>query len=89
MAIDDFSAVKELPKLKYLGIYNTKASDISVLENDQPEILNLYGSDIKDISALKGLENLTELGLWNNQIRDISALEYLSNLTTLEISRNR
>ena len=46
----------------------------------------MYNNQIKDISALDNLTNLTGLRLDNNQISDISSLENLTSLTNLNIT---
>lgn len=44
--------------------------------------------DIRDISPLVHLTNLTYLGLWSNKISDITPLVYLKKLTGLDLWRN-
>jgi len=53
--------------------------------------LNLSKKGIKNISEIKGLENLTKLevlNLWNNQISDIKGLESLLYLWDLNLAGN-
>jgi len=89
----------ELEKL--LGFQLTETKDVedltdfqkskTYLLNAKQEIigLNLYDCQLKDISFLKGLSNLTTLYLYDNQISDISFLQGLSNLTMLNLSINQ
>jgi len=51
--------------------------------------LNLFGTNLSDISFLKGLTLLTELSLADNQIIDISPLRGLTDLQELILANNQ
>lgn len=60
--------------------------------NDDMYTLDLSGLQIDDITAIKGLEELTELKVLNlnrNFIREIKGLESLENLEELHLDHNR
>ena len=50
--------------------------------------LDLYRSEISDLSPLKELTNLTWLDLGSNQITDVSPLKGLTNLESLYLMDN-
>ena len=87
--------LKEIPKydnLKYLAIGSYDYS-VKVLNFDEIskftslEHLDIT-SDIKDMSALKNLTNLTFLDISNNAVEDLSFLETLVELDELRIYAN-
>ena len=51
--------------------------------------LDLYETQISDITPLQSLTNLTGLNLENNQISDITPLQSLTNLTKLNLENNQ
>lgn len=57
-------------------------------ENEKITKLNLYFSNISDISFLEDFMDLTHLNLNNNRILDISALNKLNKLTHLYLDEN-
>lgn len=91
-------AIKRLEAIeKKLGIKFTLLNDRNFLtytngyvldENQKVSKLNLYFSNIRDISFLEDFEDLTHLNLSNNRIDDISTLEKFKNLTHLYLDEN-
>ncbi|WP_404459812.1 leucine-rich repeat domain-containing protein [Sutcliffiella horikoshii] len=79
----------DLEKAEYLNI---SGYDITSLEGLQfatnLKALNADHNNIKDVSPLADLTQMTDLVLWNNQITDISSLEKLTNLTFLDLDTN-
>ncbi len=51
--------------------------------------LDLYHSQVSDLTPLAGLRNLTNLDLIGNQISDIKPLANLHNLTFLSLTKNQ
>ena len=51
--------------------------------------LDLYLNEIRNLSPLEGLQDLTSLKLSLNEIEDISPLSGLANLTMLDLSYNK
>ena len=51
--------------------------------------MDLGANQIKDITPLKNLINLTRLHLWDNEINDITPLTNLTSLTSLYLSLNQ
>jgi maltose-binding protein MalE len=87
--INDISILKDLPKLKVLGMPSSNISDISVLsELAELEELSMPDNAISDISSLSGLTNLEYINLSYNTISDISALKNLSDLEVLLLEHN-
>ena len=80
--------LREEGSLKDIMSYNNSES---YFLNEEKKIigLNLYNSNLKDISFLQGLINLTDLNLGGNQINDISSLKDLINLTNLYLYGNQ
>lgn len=54
-----------------------------------PYTIELEGTAVVDVSALRGLKNLTTLNLIDTAVSDISPLGSLSNLTTLHLSSGK
>lgn len=52
-------------------------------------MLSLEDNQIRDISPLASLTNLTVLDLWGNEISDLSPLTNLTNLTELYLCDNQ
>ena len=53
------------------------------------EILEVFHSDISDITGLEYAINLTELHLGRNRVLDVSPLKDLTNLIHLDLHRNQ
>ena len=95
--INDINALAGLTNLNVLNLRETYISDISPLaELKNLKILNLFNSrdiynhnQIKEITTLSRLTNLSILALGGNQINDISALAGLTNLTHLDLCLNQ
>ena len=75
--------------LGVLNLYNDNIppESVPVLRSLPPFVLTL--SDVRDISALRELKNLTELNLSNTSVNDASALRELKNLTQLDLSETK
>ncbi len=92
--ISDYSFLKSLTSLTRLGLglRNCQYGAISrLMLSDQRRIskqARKLALDIKQISCISFLKNLTELDLNGNFISDISFLKDLTNLTKLDLSRN-
>ena len=87
--ITDFSPIKNLTKLKELGLRNTGLSvlpDMSKLTDLQE--LYLHRNMISDVSVLSDNVNIIYLVLSNNKISDISCLKKLTLLQRFEIDDN-
>ena len=71
-----------------------KSTDFNDLEDLPEEIsgltaltaLNLWGTQVSDVSALSGLTKLTSLNLGETQVSDVSALSGLTALKFLDLS---
>jgi Leucine-rich repeat (LRR) protein len=74
-----------------LNLYQIKLDPLftSVSKFKNLRKLNLLGTNLSNISFLKGLTHLTELSLTHNQITDISPLRDLINLKELYLSGNQ
>lgn len=70
------------------GIEANSTKKLTEADLNNLERLDLSGTSVKDISALKYAVNLKELNLSNNQIKDISALSTLNKLEKLNLSQN-
>lgn len=71
----------------YLTIRNTDSfSDISQLNTDKLKELDISGTAVSDLSALKNAAYLTDLDASSTQVSDISFMEYPNNLKILNIS---
>ncbi len=88
--IEDLSPLKNLSKLKDLGLGKTKISDLSPLQNlTQLQDLELYKTAITNIDALSNCTQLVNLTLSDTQIQDLSALPQLENIYEISISRTK
>ncbi|MCX6583222.1 MAG: leucine-rich repeat domain-containing protein [Candidatus Aminicenantes bacterium] len=85
IALDEKEKVIGL-NLAEMKLYTVPAS-LSTFRHLQK--LNLNYTQLKDISFLHGVSNLTHLYLEGNQITDISFLQGLSNLTHLYLGENQ
>jgi Leucine-rich repeat (LRR) protein len=72
--------------LNQLSIKLTNLSGLAELS--QIEELNISGHDLKDLSGLDHLENLTFLNCTSNQITTMEDIQELQNLKTLIIQDN-
>ncbi len=74
-----------------------KSTDFNDLEDLPEEIsgltaltaLNLWGTQVSDVSALSGLTALTSLDLSFTQVSDVSALSGLTKLTSLNLGETQ
>ncbi|MGD7053925.1 leucine-rich repeat domain-containing protein [Sutcliffiella horikoshii] len=79
----------DLEKADYLNISGYEITSLDGLQfATNLKALNADHNNIKDVSPLADLTQLTDLVLWNNQITDISSLEKLTNLTFLDLDTN-
>ncbi|CAL6088083.1 LPXTG_cell wall anchor domain-containing protein [Hexamita inflata] len=73
--------------LRYLDISYNTGINISPLKHMNSLIqLEISNCNLKDISALKNLTKLQNLGLYMNKYIDITPLQYLIQLTDLHLS---
>ena len=86
----DFSFLKNLRNLSWLGLTYCQISDISFIKGLMNlTVLYLNDNLISDVSYLKNLKNLTYLYLGNNHISDISDLKNLKKLKELNLKGNQ
>ncbi|EAR89772.1 C21orf2 (macronuclear) [Tetrahymena thermophila SB210] len=71
------------PLTEELIIQKTKCSSLSQIKN-----LNLWGSDIDDISILKQIPNAEVLSLSVNKINSLKDFQYCKNLQELYLRKN-
>ena len=74
--------------VKAKGGRKTLAKIRKAKENDETE-LYLYGNQIRDLTPLADLTQLTMLSLYDNDIIDVTPLAGLTNLTELQIYSNQ
>ena len=86
--VRDISVLQYLPKLKVLNLSQTPVNELpSQLPKTLLE-LDISKTDIRDISALKGLSQLETLSLSHTDISDISMLRNCRELSTLYLCNN-
>ena len=88
----DYSALKPLTNLEYFNKYGEENYDniidnLKFCKNLKKVILTKL--NIKDMSRIAELSNLTSLTLKNNEIEKIEGLENMTNLSTLDLSSNK
>ena len=88
----DYSALKPLTNLEYFNKYGEENYDniidnLKFCKNLKKVILTKL--NIKDMSRIAELSNLTSLTLKNNEIEKIEGLENMTNLSTLDLSFNK
>ena len=80
--------LKELKKLKYLELYNSRLCDMSPLtESNSIECLVLTGSIINNIELLNKLTNLQKLVMNNEKLSNLDFFEH-SNIKVLSLDRS-
>lgn len=84
--ISDLEELKKLPSLEALVLDYQEIADISPLEEMQLTYLSLCGNEVKDLSALAGMQTLQALWLEDNPVADGAVLSNLTSLHELEIS---
>lgn len=91
----DLDILEELEELLYMKLESTDLDNIIYESNgyaldEKNNIigLNIFQSEIADISILEDLPHLTHLCLWENQISDISVIKNLIHLTHLYLGEN-
>ena len=90
--VSDFSPVMELPKLYSLKIENCKVSDISPIKDTKANYLttvSFSGNQIKDISALKGMEKMYDIDLSSNEISSLKDLADNKEIKFLNLNHNK
>ena len=63
--------------------------ELTKADLEKVKTLNLENNQLTDVTALKGLTQLTELYLYNNQLTDVTALKGLTQLTVLSLANNQ
>ncbi|NIM11825.1 MAG: hypothetical protein GTO45_06875, partial [Candidatus Aminicenantes bacterium] len=80
---------KKLKQMPLEEIMPSATNGFAIDENSNIIGLNLYNSNISDISFLRDLTHLTHLKLSVNQISDILPLKELNALTELRLEKNQ
>ena len=71
------------------ALHKEAGTDITQEDLASLERLDVFNSNIHDITGLEYAINLTQLHLGRNRIADVSPLENLTNLTYLDLHRNQ
>ncbi|MBQ2992028.1 MAG: leucine-rich repeat domain-containing protein [Clostridia bacterium] len=88
VALEYISVLKYFPNLDVVDIHNCGLKEVPIEIGELPiTSLSLQGNDLRDISALSNMKNLSDLQLQaNNFITDYSPLAEIDNLKSLNIS---
>lgn len=86
---DELTIIGSLPLLKNLTLQSCGLTSISPLEKATGLVtLDLNNNTVRNIDALRSMQNLQELNLQHNALTDLSALTSATALTRLDISFN-
>lgn len=83
--LDGLRNAKHLVRLDLIAAEINDLSELRYLQNLQILVMGQTVGHIADLSPLKGLRNLRELGLDSAAIRDLTPIQTLTNITKLSI----
>ena len=90
--VSDFSPVMELTKLYSLKIENCKITDISPIKDTKAKYLSTVsfsGNQIKDVSALKGMDKIYDIDLSSNELTSLKDLADNKEILFLNVNHNK
>ncbi|MEI5913475.1 NEAT domain-containing leucine-rich repeat protein [Bacillus albus] len=86
----DYSALKYMPNLKSLTVFNAKIKDPSFFANlKQLNHLALSRNEIVDVTPFVKMDNLESLDLSNNKITNVAPLVEMKNVKSLYLAGNK
>ena len=90
--VSDFSPVMELTELYSLKIENCKITDISPIKDTKARYLSTVsfsGNQIKDVSALKGMDKIYDIDLSSNELTSLKDLADNKEILFLNVNHNK